>query len=106
MTSKPIPTEGLTADLSETMRKAVALAVAHDGVLIRQPGGFWVGQSHADALAGGGSQTPYFATGTVEALVTRKAAEYTEWKEGRSGRFPVAMTVTLAARKALEVQRG
>jgi len=64
------------------MLDAVGYAAEH-GALCRYPGGFW--------QAPGGYQrwAKHFGTPTVEALVTRGLAEYTEWRDGRNGRFPV-----------------
>ncbi len=84
--------------LSPTMSAALTHARSHGGSLVRQPGGFWVGENHATTFVTASSQqTPYFGTKTVQALVSRKAAHYTEWKDGRGGRFPVRMTVGAAA---------
>lgn len=74
------------ARLSTTM--AAALADTHDrgGVLMRQPGGFWT--KPGEPYTGSGYAW-WINTPTVQALVIRGLMEYTEWKEGRNGRFPV-----------------
>jgi hypothetical protein len=68
--------------LSATMLDAVRYATEHKA-LCRYPGGFW--------QAPGGYQVwaQHFGTATVEALVKRGVAAYTEWRDGRNGRFPV-----------------
>ncbi len=73
--------------LTATMQAAAEFARQHGGKLNRHPGGYWAGPG----LELGG-QT--FGTNTVHGLVMRGAAEYTDWKEGRSGRFPVEITLT------------
>jgi hypothetical protein len=81
------PTPGPT--LSPTMRQAADFAAAHGGVLVRLPGGFWQRETSLQWDAQGQS----FGTKTVEALVRRGVADYTEWRDGRNGRFPVRMTL-------------
>lgn len=74
--------------LTPTMEKAAEFARQHGGKLHRHPGGFWAG---ADYKQHGTS----FGTSTVDGMVKRGAAEYTDWKEGRNGRFPVEMTLSI-----------
>jgi hypothetical protein len=74
--------------LSRTMLAAHRHAMANGGRLRRFPGGFWMRPN-----AKGRGDGPYFGTSTIEALVARGVAEYTEWKEGRGGWFPVEVTV-------------
>jgi hypothetical protein len=58
-----------TKPLSPTQLSAIAHARKHNGVLIRQPGGFWVGQYDRENLVSStGSQTQYFGTRTIESL--------------------------------------
>lgn len=66
------------SDLSLHMRRASTAASNPEG-LKRKPGGYW------SAPAGG----PTFGTTTVQALVTRGVAAYTEFAAGRNGRFPI-----------------
>lgn len=66
------------SDLSLHMRRASRAAENPEG-LTRKPGGFW------SAPAGG----PTFGTTTVQALVTRGVAAYSEFADGRNGRFPI-----------------
>lgn len=73
------------SELSPTMREALDFAKKNGG-LIREPGGYW---KSAEPCA-----WPFsFSTPTVNALVSRGLAEYTEWKDGRNGRFPIRMSV-------------
>lgn len=75
--------------VSPTMQQALDFALKYGGKLKRFPGGFWTrGPEHPQYLL---SQS--FGTKTVEALVKRGLGEYTEWKDGRNGRFPVEFTV-------------
>lgn len=77
----------MTSALSPLMREAVEYAGSHGGVLIRLPGGFWVRDGHTQWDGWQAQRT--FGTPTVQALVAREVAEYTEWRDGRNGRFPV-----------------
>ena len=73
--------------LSPTMQAAVEAAKQGGAVLKRYPGGYWAGLGWTDG-------DPYFGTTTVDALVARGAARYSDWKEGRNGRFPIEITLT------------
>jgi hypothetical protein len=73
--------------LSRPMLEAVRLARDHGDKLKRFPGGFWTAPQWGIART--------FGTPTIEALVKRGYAEYTEWVDGRSGRFPVEITLKL-----------
>ena len=77
--------------LTSTMQAAADYAKAHGGALIRLPGGFWVRDGHTQWDGWQAQQT--FGTPTVNALVSRGVAEYTEWRDGRNGRFPTRMTL-------------
>lgn len=69
--------------LSPTMETVVEYMREHGGSIHRYPGGFWARKGWV--LHGG----TWFGTNSVHALVLRKVAEYSEWQEGRSGRFPI-----------------
>jgi hypothetical protein len=60
------------------------------GKLIRYPGGYWAAEHWERWI------TPWYGTSTIEALVIRGLAIYTEWKQGRPNKFPVAMELTKA----------
>lgn len=92
MTAEKLSAGGISlSELSQTMKKAVEFAKQHGNVLIRHPGGFW---SHENWHINIGD--PAYGTGTIEGIVKRGAGEYTEWKDGRRGRFPIRMTLTCA----------
>jgi hypothetical protein len=57
--------------VSRSMQQLITSMQVHGGTVERFPGGY------------------SFGTSTVEALVSRGIAEYSEWKDGRSGRFPI-----------------
>ena len=69
--------------LSSTMLAALRAARANGGKLVRLPGGFW--------MAGGGCS---FGTTTIQSLVMRGYMQYTDWKDGRHGNFPIEATIT------------
>lgn len=77
----------LIGSLSATMVSCLDLALEHDGVLVRYQGGYWAPRGRIHPKLGGES----YGSKTVEALVTRGVAEFTEWKDGRASRWPVAM---------------
>lgn len=54
-----------------------------DSTLYRHPGGFWKRDEHWVV------NSPCYGGSTVEALVSRGIAEYTVWRDGKNGRFPV-----------------
>lgn len=72
-------------NLTPMMRAAVATAKDNENRLVRQPGGFWCGKA--------GINGPTYGTSTANALVCRGVAEWTEWKTGRNGTFPIALTL-------------
>lgn len=72
--------------LSPTMEECLT-ALKEAGSMQRLPGGFW----HVPGSARyphNGLPVEYFGTKTIEALVSRRRAEYSGWIEGRRGRFP------------------
>ena len=86
-------------ELSPKMKSAVAYMQKHDNKLVRYPGGYWA--SVGWHLWSG----PCFGTPTVQALVRRGVAEYTVWKDGRSGKFPIECTLTEQARALIDFER-
>lgn len=72
--------------LSPTMQDAVEYARQHGNKLVRYPGGFWCAE---------GIQRPWYGASTVNALVDRGAAEFTQWQERSKGgsKFPIEMTL-------------
>lgn len=73
--------------LSLTMQDALDYAIEHGGKLKRFPGGFWC-RGDLEAWS-----RPWFGTTTVDALVTRGRMAYTDWVEGKHGRFPVEASI-------------
>lgn len=73
-------------ELSPTMKEAIEFAKQKGGSLVRHPGGFWAGADWT-------YHSKSFGTTTIEAIVTRGAGEYTEWKQTKHSRFPIKMTV-------------
>lgn len=78
--------------LTATMVACLDDARAAGGELVRYRGGFWAARNAPRCHDG--LPRPYWGTSTVEAIVARGEAAYTEWRDGRSGRFPVAMRVS------------
>lgn len=71
--------------LSPTMLLCLEACRGWGGSIHRHPGGYW-GDS---ALRLHES----FGTSTVDGLVKRGQLEYTQWQEGRNGRFPIRATI-------------
>ena len=65
------------------MKDAYDQAKASDGKIKRTPGGYWWPTDCKYS----------FGTTTIEALVNRGVATYTEWKDSKRGRFPVEATI-------------
>jgi hypothetical protein len=76
------------------------LAMAEDagGELVRHQGGYWARRGpHPRAR-----RAPWHGTSTVNAIVARELAAWTEFQTGRSGRpYPIALRLT-----ALGLGRG
>jgi hypothetical protein len=79
--------------LSATMVDCIELARTHGGELVRFQGGYWAGRN-APRMPHDGIPRPYCGGSTVNAIVTRGYAEYSEWREGRSFKFPIAIKLT------------
>jgi len=79
--------------LSATMVACVDFAREHDG-LVRMAGGFWT--MRGAGWRGDAPDAEWFGTSTVHACVTRGELAYTEYRDGRNGRFPVAASLSLA----------
>lgn len=75
-------------ELTLTMEAAVMYAAENGGTLVRYPGGFWAREGWIP------NESPWFGTKTVQGLVTRGVAEYTEHRDGRNGSFPVKVKVS------------
>jgi hypothetical protein len=101
MTDATNPTVGgetVSKSLSATMVACIDLARANGGELVRYQGGFWSDR-------GGGHPTvnrrEYHGASTVQAIVDRGYAAYSEHREGRNGSsFPIAMKLRAAITKA------
>lgn len=86
--------------LSTTMQQCVDYIRTH-GAIHRHQGGFW---ANAGWILHSG---PYFDAGTLNALVKRGVIEYSEWRGGRSGRFPIkAVLLAPAPESAHGVREG
>lgn len=91
MTANPKP---LTATMVACLDDA-----SEAGELIRYQGGFWAARGAPRGFDG--IPRPFHGSSTVQALVSRGCAEYSEWRDGRGGSFPIAMRL-----KALEPPHG
>ena len=77
--------------LSPAMRTLVDwMREQPDQSIHRHPGGYWRNKDPLEPCPPiKGTYIGSFGTSTVQAIVDRGVAEYTEWQEGRSGRFPI-----------------
>lgn len=75
--------------LTPIMQCAIDAASNNGGRLVRHPGGFWSwdGATYEDI------RYRSFGTPTVEALVRRGVAVYTDFRDGRQGTFPIVCRV-------------
>ncbi len=81
----------MTKEISATMAICLAMAHDHGGKLTRYVGGYWSWKGVARNQ--NGNPIEYAGTSTVEALVSRKRLTYSDWKDGRNGRFPIAVEI-------------
>jgi hypothetical protein len=79
----------VSKELSKTMQELVAYMREHGGKIHRHPGGFWAKPAY-------GYLGKSYGTSSVEALVKRGVAQYTQWKDSSrgGGRFPIEATLT------------
>lgn len=81
-------------ELSPEMYRALKYAEKHGGKLERYPGGYWREPNwQPGAYVYGQEVSQSFGTSTVEGIVRRGRGQYTLWKDGKNGKFPVEMTV-------------
>lgn len=80
----------MSKPLSATMVACIDFAREHGG-LVRFAGGYWTKRG-AD-WSGSTPDAEWFGTSTVHACVTRGELSYTEHRDGRNGRFPVAAAI-------------
>ena len=73
----------MNPELTTKMLEAIDRMKHHDNKFVRYPGGYWASENWSMYRG------PSFGTPTIEALVRRGVAEYTVWKEGRTGKFPI-----------------
>jgi hypothetical protein len=75
---------------SPLWKSAIQYARAKDGNFYRVAGGYWYFDKYRNSQ--------YVGTTTVEAIVKRGIATYTEWKQGRFRTFPVKATLNFNER--------
>ena len=80
-------------ELSPKMQAARDHLKKHGDKLVRYPGGYWAAEDwHM-------WKGPCFGTSTVEALVRRGVAKYTDWKIGKKSSFPIEATLCDGVKK-------
>lgn len=80
----------LLSKLSPTMVFAWDFGIGAGGELVRFAGGYWTRSGNIPP------HCEHYGTPTIEALVRRGGAEYTEWKDGARGRFPIRVKMKSA----------
>lgn len=85
----------LRKPLSATMAIALAETIEHGGCLVRHIGGYWTYPGCTRDR--GGYLEWHIGASTVDALVSRGELEYSEWKNSRNRRFPIAARTIAAA---------
>lgn len=83
-------------EISATMAAALAFAHEHGGELVRHAGGFWTCRN-VQWHSRGCPKDDWFGASTVNSLVKRGRMEFTEWKEGRGFKFPIAARIAADA---------
>jgi hypothetical protein len=73
----------MRAKLTSPMMGAIALAKLHGGFLKRYPGGYWGNGK----IASNGVPLLWFGTGTIQALVSRGYAAYTDLRTNKNGSY-------------------
>lgn len=81
----------MTTKITATMAAALAMAHEHGGKLVRHAGGYWTWEGCPRDC---GRFLDWVGTPTVEGLVKRGRLEYSEFRDGSHGRFPVAAILT------------
>lgn len=83
--------------VSVTMASCLSDMMDAGGELCRFQGGYWAPEKGARDHRG--IPHPYHGTSTVEALVARGLAEYTQWQQRSRGdsKFPVRVKITVKA---------
>jgi hypothetical protein len=79
----------VSKSLSATMVACLDIAQEAGGELVRYQGGYWADRGGGHPV--GVNRRECHSTPTVQALVRRGFAEYSEYRDGRSGLFPIAM---------------
>lgn len=78
--------------LSATMACVLVEVKEKGGRLTRRQGGYWC--IPGAPLSQWGTLPSWWAsTPTIEALVRRGYMRYTDWQEGRKGKFPIAAEI-------------
>lgn len=80
----------ITSPMTATMIECADFMRRNGGTIHRHPGGYW---SRRDWNKTKSWETNVFGTNTVDGLVRRRIADYTEHRDGRKHRFPVAATL-------------
>jgi hypothetical protein len=88
--------------LSATMAGVLGDIIQHGGVVVRHQGGYW---SYPGCPHFGNHFDWYCGTTTIEALVARGELVYTEWKEGRGGKFPIRACLSMSKEATDETGR-
>jgi hypothetical protein len=77
--------------LSAVMAGVLADIIDRGGVVVRHQGGYW---TYPGAVPHGRHRWDWYCgTTTIEALVARGELTYTEWRDGRRGRFPIKASI-------------
>jgi hypothetical protein len=81
--------------MTATMAIALGDIIERGGKIVRHQGGYWTqpGAVHRGII--GNPFDWWLGTPTVEGLVRRGELEYTEWRDGSKGRFPIAAACSL-----------
>lgn len=75
--------------MTALMAMALGDIIDKGGKVVRRQGGYWTqpGAAHLGVI--GHPYDWWVGTPTIEGLVRRGELEYSEWKDGKNGRFPI-----------------
>lgn len=78
--------------ISATMVDCIEMAREAGGKLVRFQGGYWAPRNSL-RRPHDGLPVSWHNSNTINALVTRCVAKYTDWLEGARNTFPIEMTL-------------
>lgn len=92
MTPDTAPSWKIKRPMTAIMTMALGDIIEKGGKLVRHAGGYWTVAGAPKSATIGHPFDWWVGTSTIEGLVRRGELEYTDWRDGRNGRFPIEVT--------------